>query len=138
MGGVFLDTSVPIKAQRSAMNETAMLSAIRELVGRNDLASSTIVLTELLVGVSRGKSIELIKRRRLFVEDFMRDIPIHPYLLETAELAGKIGSEQSALGFTIPAVDLMIAATALSLNFSILTTNLRHFNLIPGLQVIPF
>ena len=136
--GVFLDTSVPIRAQRLGLDETAMLSAVRALVGKNDVASSTIVLTELLVGVSRGKSAELIKRRRLFVDDFIRDIPIHPYLLEIAEIAGRIGSEQSALGFTIPTVDLMIAATALSLDYSILTTNVRHFNLIPGLQVIPF
>ncbi len=136
--GVFLDTSVPIKAQRLRMNETAMLTSIRAQVGKTDLASSTIVLTELLVGVSRGKSIELINRRRLFVQDFLRDVPIHPYLQETAELAGRIGSEQGTLGFTVPFVDLMIAATALSLNYAILTTNVSHFALIPGLKVIPF
>jgi predicted nucleic acid-binding protein len=136
--GVFLDTSVPIQAQRLRMSETAMLTSIRAQVGNTDLASSTIVLTELLVGVARGKSIELIDRRRRFVEDFLRDVPIHPYLQETAELAGRIGSEQSKLGFTVPFVDLMIAATALSLNYSVLTANVRHFTLIPGLQVIPF
>jgi len=31
---------------------------------------------------------------------------------------------------------LLIGATALSLGFSLLTVNLRHFKLIPGLNVI--
>jgi len=32
--------------------------------------------------------------------------------------------------------DLLIGATALSLGFSVLTTNMRHFKLIPGLNVL--
>ena len=53
-------------------------------------------------------------------------------------LAGKIDGEQQAQGVTIPFADLLIGATALSLGFSLLTANLRHFRLIPGLVVIPF
>jgi predicted nucleic acid-binding protein len=55
-----------------------------------------------------------------------------------AELAGRIGGEQAAIGQTIPPIDLMIGVTALSLNFSILTANLRHFRMIPNLNMIPF
>ncbi|MGD0796083.1 MAG: hypothetical protein ABR910_00035 [Acidobacteriaceae bacterium] len=32
--------------------------------------------------------------------------------------------------------DLLIGATALSLGFSVMTENVRHFKLIPGLDVI--
>lgn len=66
------------------------------------------------------------------------DLTVHPYTRETALLAGKLDGEQQAKGITIPFADLLIGATALSLNFSILTVNLRHFRLIPGLSVIPF
>jgi predicted nucleic acid-binding protein len=41
-------------------------------------------------------------------------------------------------GVTIPFSDLLIGATALSLGFSVLTANLRHFRLIPNLDVIEF
>jgi predicted nucleic acid-binding protein len=37
----------------------------------------------------------------------------------------------------IPFGDLLIGATALSLGFSVLTANLRHFQKIPGLTVVP-
>jgi predicted nucleic acid-binding protein len=53
-------------------------------------------------------------------------------------IAGKIDGEQTAIGMIIPITDLLIGATALSLGFSVLTSNARHFQLIPGLSVIPF
>jgi predicted nucleic acid-binding protein len=53
-------------------------------------------------------------------------------------LAGKIDGEQQAQGVTVPFADLLIGATALSLGFSVLTVNLRHFCLVPGLTVVPF
>jgi predicted nucleic acid-binding protein len=51
-------------------------------------------------------------------------------------LAGRIDGEQTAAGVVIPFVDLLIGATALSLGFSILTANMRHFKQIPGLSVM--
>lgn len=51
-------------------------------------------------------------------------------------LAGRIDGEQRTLGVTIPIVDLMMGATALSLDFSVMTVNLRHFQMIPGLKVL--
>ena len=51
-------------------------------------------------------------------------------------LAGQIDGEQTAKGVIIPFVDLLIGATALSIDFSILTVNLRHFKLIPGLNLV--
>jgi predicted nucleic acid-binding protein len=41
-------------------------------------------------------------------------------------------------GNIIPFTDLLIGATALYHGYSIMTTNPRHFRLIPGLHVIPF
>lgn len=51
-------------------------------------------------------------------------------------LAGRLDGEQAAKGIVIPFADLLIGATALSLGYSVLTTNIRHFRLIPGLTVI--
>lgn len=136
--GVFLDSSVPIKAERLGLTETEMLRLIQSSVLDQPLATSAIVLTELLHGVYRAKTAEASNRRQAFFADFIRDVPSYPYNSEIAALAGRIGGQQAALGLPIPFVDLIIGATALHLNFSIITTNFRHFRLIPNLHVIPF
>ncbi len=51
-------------------------------------------------------------------------------------MAGKLDAEQQSRGVVIPFADLLIGATALSLDYSVLTTNLRHFERIPGLALL--
>ena len=63
---------------------------------------------------------------------------IYPFTVEIAALAGRLGGEAAGLGFHIPFADLLIGATALHLNFAILTANERHFRMIPNLQVLTF
>ena len=136
--GVFLDTSVPIRAQRTAMSYANMQRRIFNIVGDDDLGTSSIVMTELIHGVYRAKTPDIWQRRQDFVAQFLQDVAVYSYELATAELAGRIGGEQASAGRTVPPVDLMIGATALSLGYSIMTTNLDHFRLIPNLTVIPF
>jgi predicted nucleic acid-binding protein len=76
------------------------------------------------------------RRRESFIQEMLRDVAVYPYTKETAMLAGKIDAEQQAKGVTVPFGDLLIGATALSLGFSVLTVNLRHFRLISGLQIL--
>lgn len=57
---------------------------------------------------------------------------------EAARVAGKLDGEQQSRGTVIPFGDLLIAATALSLSYSVLTVNLRHFQQVPGLTVVQF
>ena len=40
------------------------------------------------------------------------------------------------MGIIVPFGDLLIGATALSLDFAVMTVNVRHFRLIPGLAII--
>jgi predicted nucleic acid-binding protein len=58
-----------------------------------------------------------------------------PNTKETALLAGKIDGEQQRQGVTIPFADLLIGATALEVGYSLLTVNVLHFQLIPGLSM---
>jgi predicted nucleic acid-binding protein len=74
--------------------------------------------------------------RQSFIDEMLRDFTVFPYTKETALLAGRIDGEQQAKGITIPFADLLIGATAPSLGFPVLTVNLRHFQLIPGLKVL--
>jgi predicted nucleic acid-binding protein len=59
-----------------------------------------------------------------------------PYGKTSALLAGKIDGEQRAKGVSIPSADLLIGATALEYGYALATTNLRHFQMIPGLQIV--
>ena len=63
---------------------------------------------------------------------------MYPYTKETALLAGKLDAEQQSRGVKIPFADVLIGATALVLGYGVLTGNLRHFRMIPGLTVVSF
>jgi predicted nucleic acid-binding protein len=52
-------------------------------------------------------------------------------------LAGRLNGEQQNQGSVIPFTDLLIGATAIELGYSVLTANLRDFQKIPGLFVVP-
>lgn len=115
-----------------------MLESIAQAVGETELGISSIGLTELLHGIYRANNPAIRDRRQRFISQLLQDVTIYPYTEAVAHLAGRIGGEQASLGHTIPAVDLMIGAVALSLGFSVLTSNMRHFRMIPGLDVIEF
>jgi len=53
-------------------------------------------------------------------------------------LVGKIEGQEEAKGVRISFEDLLIGATALHLGYSVITHNVRHFRLIPGLSVVQF
>jgi tRNA(fMet)-specific endonuclease VapC len=74
-------------------------------------------------------------RRQSFIDELLRDLTVYPYPKATALLGAKIDGEQQAQGVTIPFADLLIGATALEHGYSVVTVNLRHFRLIPGLKI---
>ena len=97
---------------------------------------SAISIIEIAHGIYRAKTSAIGERRRVFVEDGCRDLKVVPVTLEIAQLAGKIEGEHAAKGIGIPFEDLIIGSTALYLGFDVLTHNLRHFQLIPGLKAV--
>jgi len=134
--GLILDSSIAIVAERRGDTVEKMIENVVAAVGDEDAALSSVGLTELVHGIYRAQTPLKRQRRQLFIEEMLRDLTVYPYTRETAMLAGKIDGEQQAQGVTIPFGDLLIGATALALGFSVLTANLRHFRLIPGLDVL--
>lgn len=106
------------------------------MAGDQEVALSAVGLTELAHGIYRANTIERRIRRQQFVDELRAGFTVYPYTDRTALLAGRIDGEQKAKGVIIPFSDLLIGATALFLGFSVVTTNLRHFRLIPGLNII--
>lgn len=134
--GLILDSSAVIAAERQGDTVTQFLRRITALTGDQEAALSAIGLTQLVQGVYRARTAEVRARRRSFVHELLQDIEVYPYTRDEAFLAGKLNGEQQGQGITIPFADLLIGATALTHRYSVLTVNLRHFRLIPGLSVI--
>lgn len=59
-------------------------------------------------------------------------VPVYPVTEATAELVGKIGAESAAAAVIIPFDDLLIGACALERGYAVATSNLRHFQKVPG------
>lgn len=91
---------------------------------------------ELTHGIYRAKSDADRTRRQAFTQELRRDMVVHPVTAEIAELAGRIEGEQAAHGVSIAFEDLLIGATALWLGYQVATSNLRHFQMIPGLSIV--
>ena len=134
--GLILDSSVVIAAERRGDTVEKLIEYVVSVAGDQDAALTSVGLTELIHGIYRAPTSELQQRRQAFMEELLRDFTVYPYTKETALLAGRIDGEQQSQGVTISFGDLLIGATALSLGFSILTVNARHFRLIPKLTVV--
>jgi predicted nucleic acid-binding protein len=134
--GLILDTSILIESERRGEGVEDILHRIRAAHGEMDIALSTVSVVELTHGIYRARTDTDRDRRRAFAEGVFNDLIVHPVSMEIAQLAGRIEGEQAAKGITIDFEDLVIGATALHLGFDVATINVRHFRMIPGLQVV--
>lgn len=134
--GLILDSSVVIGAERSGDTVERFLERVVGIAGDQDAALSAVGLPELIHGIYRARTPDIRLRRESFIHGLLDVLAVYPFTKATAMLAGKIDGEQQRLGIVIPFGDLLIGATALSLGYSILTVNLRHFERIPDLAVI--
>jgi tRNA(fMet)-specific endonuclease VapC len=134
--GLILDSSIVIAAERRGDTVETLIEQVVHAAGDQDAALSSVGLTELVHGIYRSQTPDLRLRRQSFIGELLRDLTVYPYTKEAAMLAGRINGEQQAQGVSLPFADLLIGATALSLGFSVLTINLRHFRLIPDLQIV--
>ena len=134
--GLVLDSSVIIAAERRHQNIEELLTEIRQKCGEIEITISAVTVAELVHGVARANTQEIRNRRRGFIDELKRHVPIHPITDATAEVAGQISGEQAAKGITLPMDDLLIGASAVEQGYAVATLNLRHFQKIPNLKVI--
>jgi predicted nucleic acid-binding protein len=135
---MILDTSILIDSERRGKGVEDILRRIRAVHGEIDIALSAVSVVELAHGIYRAKTDADRTRRRVFAEGVFHGLIVHPMTLEIAQLAGRLEGEQAAIGITIDFEDVVIGATALHLGFDVATTNVKHFQRIPGLKVATF
>ena len=134
--GLILDSSVVIAAERQRETVTQLLRRIVSTAGDQRVALSAVGLTELVHSIYRASNPVQRQNHERFIGDLLADMEVVPYAKATALLAGKIDGEQRAQGVTIPFADLLIGVTALEHGYAVATVNLRHFQMIPGLQIV--
>ena len=130
--GVILDTSVFIDAERKRLPVDHLLKALLQRFPSEDFALTTVSVAEMEHGIWRATQPEHEQRRRKFLEELLEAVPAHPL---TTEIVGRIDAECKKIGRAVGFQDLVIGATALEFAYSVLTLNLRHFEMIPTLKV---
>ena len=133
--GLILDSSVIIEAEREGQTVEQLLEQVKSSVGEVEIAICSVTVAELVHGVYRANTREIRQRRRAFIDELKRHVPVHPVTDETGEIIGRISGEQAAKGIKIPFDDLAVGASALEQGYAVATLNLRHFQMIPGLVV---
>ena len=134
--GLVLDSSVIIEAERKRQTVEELLTSIREAFGEIEVSISAVTVAELAHGVARAHTPEGHGRRRGFLDELKKHVPVHPVTAESGELAGQLSGEQAAKGVTLPIDDLLIGVAALEQNYAVATLNRRHLEKIPGVIVV--
>lgn len=128
MERLILDTVALVAAERDG-------TQIRALVGdEDDVAIAAITAAELLVGVELADGRRRGRRRR-FVEAILETIPAEPYDLETARVHASLLAHTRRAGRQRGAHDLLIAATGLRTNRTVVTTDVAGFEDLPGVRL---
>jgi tRNA(fMet)-specific endonuclease VapC len=96
------------------------------------VAVSVVTYCELSFGVSKSQAKQ---RNREALELFLAPFQVLEFPAGAALAYGEIRAELGRKGTPIGAMDLMIAAHALSIGATLVSNNLREFRRVPGLAV---
>lgn len=103
-------------------------------IHRNDpKAISVITYGELAYGARRSvNKVENLAKINRLAELF----PIIDVSRAVMDTFGMIKTSMQSRGISLDDFDLLVGATALTLNYTIVTNNEKHFKKIPGLKVV--
>lgn len=112
---------------------------------KNALYASTITLQEIEKGIVKlervkGGSLDKARRLRDWIEIVMADFQDRflPVDVEVALVAGKLEGATLARGLNIELADILIAATAQTHGLTVVTANIRDFELLGVDCLAPF
>ena len=126
-----IDTSVLISIERSGCRPDILGTIYPD----ETPAIAAISASELLIGIYRAGTAERSHLREEFVEALLREVMVVPFDLPVARTHSQSWAYLMTEGQLIGNHDMLIAATAVSHGYSVLTHNLRDFHRVPGLVV---
>lgn len=134
MKNVLLDTSALIADGR---NEWNLAKFLEDYVDSGQAGLSAVTASEFQEGIYRAPPGKRRDRREELFSCIVDTFPVLPFDLETARTHAQIRSELHLRGTPIGPHDLIIAATALHLDWEIATLNSNEFSLVQGLVLSP-
>lgn len=140
--GTVVDTTVFIDVERFGRGrfDVDVGSAIGQrlvacLGPDEEAAIAAITASELLHGVHHA-SVEYRPRREAFVETILSTVPVLDFDHLAARSHARLWARLAATGAGVGAHDRMVAATAISIGWRVAMANVRHFDRVPGLDVV--
>lgn len=124
-----LDTNVCIRFLRG---DSLSLMRKIELISPEFICISAIVKYELYYGAFKSLK---VKENLLLLDRFISNYQIKDFDNLTAEIAGRIRADLDILGMPIGPNDLLIGATAIQHNCTLITHNTKEFSRINGLHI---
>ncbi|HEY1647555.1 MAG TPA: PIN domain-containing protein [Terracidiphilus sp.] len=134
--GLILDSTVFIAAERQGLSARQTLTEIGLRFAGEQFALSVVTLMELAHGAARADTPQRAALRKQYLNDVITALPVHPITVPIALRAGEIDGENTARGVHLAISDLLIGVTALELGYKIATANVRHFQMVPGLEIV--
>jgi predicted nucleic acid-binding protein len=127
-----LDTDVLSNLLRRAPSAT-LLAKLASVPPEQQFTSS-ITLGELIYGAYRlqERTVALLQRLN---ESLLPNLPVLPFDAPAAWRYGEVRADLERRGTPIGDADLRIASIALARGLTVVTGNVRHFQLVPGLAV---
>ena len=128
--GIVVDSSSLVAAERGDLDLSRLVTG----AGDEAVAVSAITAAELLHGVERLSGVRRVRAQR-FVEELLDRMPVVPFDVDVARVHATLSADLRARGQMFGAHDLIIAATAVFLDYDIATRDLRSFPKIKSLRV---
>jgi tRNA(fMet)-specific endonuclease VapC len=139
--GTLIDSSLFIAVERAAMREPGrrdsnLADVVAALAVENEeVGMASITASELLHGVNRAAP-QARARRAAFVEATLIAFPPIAFDLAAARIHAELWAGLVMRRSPIGPHDLIVAATALAIGWSVATLNHREFSRVPGLDVV--
>jgi tRNA(fMet)-specific endonuclease VapC len=130
MARLILDSTVLIAAERTARTLNRLIS------DEDDVAIAAITAAELLVGVELADA-RRRSTRTAFVRSVLDTIPIENYDLQVARAHAVLLAHTRRAGTPRGAHDLLIAATAVARERTVVSTDTSAFRDLPGVATRP-
>jgi tRNA(fMet)-specific endonuclease VapC len=128
MGRLILDTSVLIDAERTGR------ALDRLIADEDDVAIAAVTAAELLVGVELADDANR-EKRSAFVRSVLGTVPVEDYDIQVARAHAALLAHVRRSGKPRGAHDLLIAATAVARDRTVVSADASAFSELPGLVV---
>ena len=98
----------------------------------NQIFASEVTIAELTYGALHSKDVERHLKEPRKIGQTFSVLPLGDWIRDYAEIRQSLVSK----GYTVGEFDIIIGATARRLGLTVVTHNIKHFSLMPGVKCV--